>query len=88
MFAAPSRAQPTQSTLQITVFSRSIPRYGRRGFGGASCFFKRFKSPQREQVEIGIFPLARSSRNFCATGPKKISSNEFFRKSPRCPLPS
>jgi hypothetical protein len=57
--------------------------------GGCEFLFgRRFKSPQREQVGIGIFPFARSSRNFCATGPKKTSSNEFFRRSPRCPLPS
>ena len=40
MFAAPSRAQPMQSTLQITVFSSSIPRCGRRGLGGASFFLQ------------------------------------------------
>ena len=58
-------------------------RFGRRGVFGQAP-----ESVQRAQVGIGIFPLASSSRNRCATGPKKISSNVFLRRSPMCPVPS
>ena len=62
MFAALSRAQPMQSTLQMTVFSNNIPLCGRRvGIGAGFSFVSRRKSPQRVQVGMGIFPLTSCS---------------------------